>query len=107
MGNVYKVTFSPEAEEAIYERAKYIAIHSGSRIIADRYISGLKKFCESLSIFPHRSEKRDDLHPELYVTNYRGTDIIAYEIDENTKSVHISDIVHSARDYERVLRYPD
>ena len=88
------------------DRADYIALRSGSPVIAQRYMDGIVAFCKSLSLFPQRSRKRDDLYPNLYTANYRGTDIIAYEIDENTKTVHITDIVHSARDFEKVLSDP-
>ena len=86
----YQVIIEPEAEDAMYARAEYIAIKSGSKAVGQRYYNGIYAFCQSLSLFPQRSEKRNDLYPNLHVTNYRGTDIVAYEIDENTKTVHIT-----------------
>ena len=102
----YKVRIKAPARKKIRERAEYIALESGSKKNGQNYAKGIREFCQSLSTFPHRSIKRADLRPHLRITNYKGTSIIAYRIDDKTKSVHILDVFHSAQNYEELLN-PD
>jgi len=104
MARKYQVSFEPEAEQAIFDRADYIAEQSGSRTVADRYVEGIYTFCRSLSAFPRRNIKRDDLRPGLHITNYLGTAVIAYEVEEDTKTVHILAVFHSSQSYENLLK---
>ena len=103
MGIEYKVGFAPEAKQAILDRADYIASQSGSRITADRYIEGISTFCQSLSKFPRKNIKRDDLFPNLHITNYLGTTIIAYLVNDDAKTVYVIDVFSSRQNYERLL----
>ena len=102
MPDHYKVIFEPEAEQAIKDRAKYIETQSGP-LTSERYVNEVYAFCESLSIFPHRGRKRDDLREGIRITNFKGTTIIPYLINEEAKTIYILASFHSSQDYERVL----
>ena len=88
-------------------RADYIAKSSGFKETPRRNLAGLRKHCESLSLHPHRNIRRDDLRPNLNLANYRGTTVIAYRIDEETKTVFVLDMFHSSQNYEAILQESD
>ena len=103
MSRKYNVIISKKAKKAISDRAQYIALQSGSLIIAERYADAVLDFCESLSIFPGRGENRDNLMPNLRITHYKKTTIIPYKIHEKTRTVRVLDVIHASQDFEKVL----
>ena len=100
----YNVIFSTEAEQDINIRAKYIAQDLSSIETAARYINGIYDFCESLAFFPNRSVKRDDLASNLRITNFKGSSVIAYRIDEENKTVYILRVFNSRQNYKNLLK---
>ncbi|MCC7229233.1 MAG: type II toxin-antitoxin system RelE/ParE family toxin [Fimbriimonadaceae bacterium] len=70
--------------------------------IADRFTEAIVQFCESLSTFPRRGNKRDDVRPGLRVTHYRKRVIIAFVVDADL--VSILGVFHGGQDYESILR---
>jgi plasmid stabilization system protein ParE len=102
----YKIIFEAEAEQAIRERAEYIELRSGSTT-SEQFVTGIYAFCESLSVFPNRGKARNDLRENMRITNYKGTSVIPYKVNEKNKTVHILDVIHSAQDYENVLKEPN
>jgi plasmid stabilization system protein ParE len=91
----FSVVFTPEAEE-------YIA-GQGSPVTASRYTEAIVAFCEGLSTFPHRGTRRDDVRPGLRVTNYKRRTVIAFEVDEASRTVAILGVFYGGRDYESEL----
>jgi toxin ParE1/3/4 len=65
----YTVVFTPEAEAQIVELYVYIAAEASPEIAA-RFTDGIVTYCESLSTFPARGNRRDDIRPGLRVTSY-------------------------------------
>ena len=61
---IYRVVFSPEAEEQLAALFRYIA-GAASPDIAARYTEAIVAYCEGLSTFPHRGMIRDDVRPGL------------------------------------------
>jgi len=104
MEKSYTVVITPEAEQNMRERASYIVKASGLKVTTRRYITNLRKFCLALSSFPHRHVRRDDLRPDLHLTNYLGTTVIAYDVHEDTEKVRILAIFHSSQNYEPLLK---
>jgi plasmid stabilization system protein ParE len=76
----HRVVFAPEAEEQLAALYRYIASAS-STDIADRFTEAIVQFCESLSTFPERGNKRDDVRPNLRVTHYRKRVVVAFVVD--------------------------
>jgi toxin ParE1/3/4 len=55
-----------------------------------------------LSTFPHRGSRRDEIRPDLRITNYKRRTTIAFEVGEDF--VSIIGIFHGGRDYETILQ---
>jgi plasmid stabilization system protein ParE len=68
---------------------------------ADEYIAQIIDYCESLSTFPHRGNKRDDIRRGLRTTNYRGRVVIAFTVIDET--VVILGVYYGGRNFERDL----
>lgn len=98
---IYRVVFSPEAEEQLAVLYRYIAA-AASPDIAARYTEAIVTYCESLRTFPHRGTKRDDIRPGLRITNYRKRAVIAFDVD--AEMVSIIGIFYGGQDYETVLQ---
>ncbi|WP_428945969.1 type II toxin-antitoxin system RelE/ParE family toxin [Pantoea sp. FN060301] len=96
----YQVIFSPEAEMQVMELWRYLAEVAGEKT-ATSYTEGIISYCESLSLFPHRGNVRDDLMTGLRITNYRKRAIIAFEVEDG--QVRIASIWHGGQDYESSL----
>jgi plasmid stabilization system protein ParE len=97
----YRVVFAPEVEEQLAALYRYIA-SVASNDIADRFTEAIVQFCESLSTFPRRGNKRDDVRPGLRVTNYRKRVVIAFVVDPGV--VSILGVFYGGRDYETILQ---
>jgi len=98
---IYRVVFSPEAEEQLAALYRYIAT-AASPDIAARYTEAIVTYCESLQTFPHRGTKRDDIRPGLRITNHKKRALIAFNVD--AEAVSIIGIFYGGQDYETVLQ---
>ncbi|WP_089960017.1 type II toxin-antitoxin system RelE/ParE family toxin [Limnohabitans sp. 2KL-3] len=96
----HRVVFSPEALEQIADLYQYIASEA-SPGIALRYTEAIVSYCESLSIFPQRGMKRDDVRPGLRITHYKKRAVIAFAVD--AEWVSILGIFYGGQDYESLL----
>jgi plasmid stabilization system protein ParE len=98
---IYRVVFSPEAEEQLAALYRYIAA-AASPDIAARYTEAIVTYCESLQTFPHRGTKRDDIRLGLRITNHKKRAVIAFDVD--AEMVSIIGIFYGGQDYETVLQ---
>lgn len=96
----YTVVFTPEAEAQLVELYGYIAA-AASPEIAARFTDGIVTYCESLSTFPKRGNRREDIRPGLRVTSYRKRVAIAFNMNEDR--VNIIGVFYGGQDYESVL----
>jgi toxin ParE1/3/4 len=96
----HKVVFTPEAEEQLGELYRYIA-EAASPEIAARYTDEIVKYCESLTRFPLRGRRRDDIRPGLRTTGYKKRVAIAFEVE--AMQVNIIGIFYGGQDYEGAL----
>lgn len=96
----YSVVFTPEAEEQLVELYRYIA-NDASRAVAERFTGAIVEFCEGLANFPHRSVRRDDIRPGLFVTQFRSRVVIAYSVEDN--EVAVIGVFYGGRDFEALL----
>jgi len=99
----YAVVFAPESEDQLAELYLYIATQA-SPATAERYTDAIVSYCESLSTFPHRGARRDDIRPGLRVTNYRGRTVIAFDVDDAALRVSILGVFYGGQDYETALQ---
>jgi len=96
----YSVVFTPEAEEHLVALYRYIATEA-SPAVAEKFTSAVVEFCEGLVNFPHRSVRRDDIRPGLFVTQYRSRVVVAYTVDDDT--VAVIGVFYGGRDFESLL----
>jgi toxin ParE1/3/4 len=67
----YTVVFTPRAKRQLDDLYAYIADNS-SEARAEKFIGRIVDDCLSLSTFPERGNKRDDIRPNLRIKNYTG-----------------------------------
>ena|SRR6185437_11132067 len=96
----YTVVFTPEAEAQLVEMYGYISAEASPEI-ALRFTDGIVAYCESLSTFPNRGNRREDVRPGLRVTSYRKRVAIAFYVDE--EAVNIIGVFYGGQDYESLL----
>lgn len=97
----YAVVFTPEAQEQLAALYRYIAV-AASSTVAERYVSAVIAYCESLQTFPHRGTCRDDIRPGLRITNYKKRVAIAFNVD--AEQVSILGVFYGGQDYETVFK---
>ena len=97
----YTVVFTPEAEEQLAALYHYIAA-AASPEVAERYVSAIVSYCESLQTFPHRGTRRDDIRPGLRITNYKKRAVIAFEVFD--ERVAIIGVFYGGQDYEHMIQ---
>lgn len=102
----YNVSFSPEAESQLISLYEYISVNS-SKLIAENYTNAIVAFCESMSIFPHRGILRNDIRPDLRITNYKKKVTIAFYIDEDREIIYIVGIFYGGQNYDTFLEETD
>ncbi len=98
----YTVTLSAKAHGQLLALYAYIA-EAASPAVAKRYTDGITGFCHSLSTFPARGTRRDDIRPGVRITNYRKRAVIAFTIDESAEEVTILGVFYGGQDYEHAL----
>jgi toxin ParE1/3/4 len=98
----YSIVFAPEASDQLEALFLYIAEHS-SVATAERYTGALVATCEGLALFPHRGVTRDDIRPGLRLTHHKGRAVIAYAVDDETRSVSIVGVFYGGQDHEGLL----
>jgi len=96
-----RVIFSPEAVEQLADLYQYIA-SAASPGIAERYVSTIIAYCETLETFPLRGAQRDDIRPGLRITNYKGRTVIAFAVDAS--QVSILGVFYGGQDYVTALQ---
>ncbi len=100
----YIVVFTPEAEAQLIELYGYIAAEASPETAA-RFTDGIVTYCESLSSFPVRGTRRDDVRPGLRITSYRKRVVIAFAVDAD--QVQIIGIFYGGQNYEAILQDED
>lgn len=100
MTATHRVVFAPEAEEQLAALYRYIAA-AASPEIAARYTEAIVHYCESLSAFPHRGTRRDDVRPGLRITNYKKRAVIAFYVA--AEHVSIIGVYYGGQDHETIL----
>lgn len=97
----YTVVFTPEAQAQLIELYSYIADEASPETAA-RFTDGIVTYCESLSSFPERGTRRDDVRSGLRVTSYRKRVVIAFAIYAD--QVQIIGIFYGGQNYEAILQ---
>jgi plasmid stabilization system protein ParE len=59
--------------------------------------------CERLALSPLRGVSREDIRPGLRVTHHQGRTLIAYAVDDGTRTVSVVGIFYGGQAYEDAL----
>ncbi len=98
----YAIEFSLKAVSQLEALYDYIAAEA-SKIVAKRYTDAIVEYCEGMQTFPQRGTRRDDVRPGLRVTNYKGSAVIAFAVDDAAMVVSIIGVYYGGQDYESIL----
>jgi toxin ParE1/3/4 len=98
----YAVVFTPRAERQLGGLYTYIAAESGE-VRAERFVGGIVADCLSLSTFPERGTKRDDIRPNLRIKGYDRRVTIALSVDHASRTVAIHGVFYGGQDFESLL----
>ena len=100
----HRIKFSPESLADLLDFYDYIAPRAGAaRTIG--YIDRIEDFCPSLSTFPERGTRRDDLRPGLRVLGFERRAVIAVSITADV--VTILRALYGGRDIDSALAEPE
>jgi len=94
---IYKVVFSPEAENDLIGLYLYIAERTGD-VRALAYVERLERYCKGFEDFPERGTSRDDLFPGLRVVGFERRVSIAFHIHADT--VTFDRLLYGGRDLD-------
>lgn len=98
----YTVIFTPRAEQQLDDLYRYISDNNG-KVRADNYVGGIVADCLSLSTFPERGTKRDDIRPNLRTKGYARRVTIAFSVNVMTNTVVIHGVFYGGQDFESLL----
>ncbi|MFE0759334.1 type II toxin-antitoxin system RelE/ParE family toxin [Inquilinus sp. NPDC058860] len=93
--------FAPQA------KAQLLALHqriseAASPAVAERYTTAIVQYCRSLSTFPERGTRRDDLRPGLRLLGFRRRVTIGLTL--NDRVVTILGVFYGGQDVEAALQ---
>jgi toxin ParE1/3/4 len=102
----YAVFFTPRAERQLASLYSYIVGNSGIER-AENFIGHIVADCMSLSTFPERGTKRDDLRANLRTKGYARRVTIAFSVDTIREVVAIHGVFYGGQNFEQILRDTD
>ena len=99
----YKAIFTPRAKRRLDDLHARIADDSGGAR-AEKFIGGIVNDSLSLSTFPERGNKRDDIRPNPRIKGYAKIAAIALSVDAADGVAAIHGVFYGGREYEPLLR---
>ena len=99
-----QITFRPAALDDLLNLFDYIAEEAGPAV-AGGYIDRIEQSCRSLTTFPERGARRDDLAPGLRVLGFERRAAIAFRVIGD--DVQIIRIFYGGQDIDAALRHHD
>ncbi|WP_310540483.1 type II toxin-antitoxin system RelE/ParE family toxin [Phenylobacterium sp.] len=99
-----QITFRPAALDDLLNLFDYIA-DEASPAVAGGYIDRVEQACRSLTTFPERGSRRDDLAPGLRTLGFerRATIVFRVTVDD----VQIVRIFYGGQDFDAAFRDDD
>ena len=100
----HRIEFSPEALADLLDLYDTIAPRAGAACVIGS-IDRIDAFCHSLSTFPERGTRRDDLRPGLRVLGFERRAVIAVSVAAD--AVTILRVLYGGRDIDTALAEPE
>jgi toxin ParE1/3/4 len=98
----YTVFFTLRAERQLDKLYAYIADNS-SVARAENFVGAVVADCLSLSTFPERGTRQDDIRPNLRTKGYARRVTIAFSVDVQASVVSIHGVFYGGQDFEKLL----
>lgn len=98
----HAVFYAPEAIDQLEELFLFIA-ERRSPAVANRYPSAVVETCKGLALFPLRGVSREDIRLGLRVTHHKERTVIAYAVDEDSRTVSILGVLYGGQDIKGAL----
>lgn len=95
----HKVAFAPRAEADLKGLYEYILARNGDPRVARRYVHRLRRHCETLTLFPERGNRRNDLAAGLRTMGFERRATIAFVVTADT--VLVLRIFYGGQNFER------
>ena len=100
-----RIDYTPEAQQQLNALDDWIT-EKASRDVAQRFVSAILDYIDSILAFPLAGRARDDVRPGMRTTTFKKRTLIAYEVDESSGElvVNILGVFHGGQDWEAALR---
>jgi plasmid stabilization system protein ParE len=103
-GREYRVEEKPDVLLDYIAITKHIERWTEDRDLADRTVDAIRDFIKAFPERPYRGARRDDLRPGLRIVPFKKRTAIAFEVDEQRRTVTILRVFYGGQDYEAVMR---
>lgn len=99
-----RINYTPEAQQQLDALDDWI-IENASQDVAQRFVSAILDYIDSILAFPRAGRARDDIRPGMRTTIFRKRTLIAYEVSESSGElvVIILGVFHGGQDWEAAL----
>jgi plasmid stabilization system protein ParE len=88
---MYRVILTSKSLDDLERIEGFIAMKS-SAATAQRYVSSIRRFCETLRIAPHRGEPRAHLRKGLRSIGFKKRVSISFRVSDSKKTVSVARI---------------
>lgn len=106
MTTTYRVEERPEVVADYFAIAEHIIKWTDDPAGARRRVARIRAFVRGLKDTPYRGTMRDDLRPGLRIVPFEKRAAIAFEIDDESRTVTVLRVFYGGQDYEAVLHRP-
>ena len=96
-----KVVLRPQAEADLFALHRYIASEA-SPAVAEKYFERIIAACLSLSTFPERGTRRDDLQPGIRTIGFERRATIVFRVVD--REAEILRVFYGGQDFESIIR---
>lgn len=80
----YGIRLMPAAEADLDAIYAYIRKQSGSRTVAENYLTRLDEYLSGLELFPERGTVRSEIRKGLRIIGFKRSVSVAFTVEDNT-----------------------
>jgi toxin ParE1/3/4 len=99
---IYSVVIAPFARGQLEDLYDYISNENGEAR-AQKFVGRINSSILSLSTFPERGTRRDDLRPNLRIMGYARRVTIVFSVDKKRDIVMIHGVFYGGQNYEAMI----
>ena len=102
----YSVVLKRTVLEDFIRIATHVERWTEDRALADRTVDAIRAFVAELGQLPHQGTRRDDLRDGLRIAAFKKRTAIAFEVDDQAKTITVLRVFYGGEDYEALFRSP-